>query len=233
MDPGQVEMRKARRGQWQWKKASTWRSPDGVSQIRSSRCSTARRRSRSRGSASLGRYQSPWMHLNMAGVQNVLLDLEKLTDVPPYSFAEFEDSLLGAAEHARTSSRSVSHYLSTMGRASTAMIRTRNEGEPWEHILDSVMECARRICSKSHAGTRDAIQEKVYKFLRNRIDAAAMDLMSEIALNESMTSWGLFSAIERRVTLSILRDLHQDLEINNDNMLVYLHGNAWKCTTSS
>ena len=100
------------------------------------------------------------------------------------------------------------------------MIRTRNEGEPWEHILDSVMECARRICSKSHAGTRDAIQEKVYEFLRNRIDAAAMDLMSEIALNESMTSWGLFSAIERRVTLSILRDLHQDLEINNDNMLV-------------
>jgi hypothetical protein len=173
------------------------------------------------------------MQVNMAGVQNVLLDLEKLTDVPPYSFAEFEDSLLGAAEHARTSSRSVSHYLSTMGRASTAMIRTRNEGEPWEHILDSVMECARRICSKSHAGTRDAIQEKVYEFLRNRIDAAAMDLMSEIALNESMTSWGLFSAIERRVTLSILRDLHQDLEINNDNMLVYLHGNAWKCTTSS
>ena len=173
------------------------------------------------------------MQLNMAGVQNVLLDLEKLTDVPPYSFAEFEDSLLGAAEHARTSSRSVSHYLSTMGRASTAMIRTRNEGEPWEHILDSVMECARRICSKSRAGTRDAIQEKVYEFLRNRIDAAAMDLMSEMALNESMTSWGLFSAIERRVTLSILRDLHQDLEINNDNMLVYLHGNAWKCTTSS
>ena len=54
-----------------------------------------------------------------------------------------------------------------------------------------------------------------------------MDLMSERALNESMTSWGLFSAIERRVTLSMLRDLHQDLEINNDNMLVYLQGNAW------
>ena len=69
------------------------------------------------------------MQVNMAGVQDVLLELEKLTDVPPYSFAEFEDSLLGAAEHARTSSRSVSHYLSTMGRASTAMIRTRNEGE--------------------------------------------------------------------------------------------------------
>jgi hypothetical protein len=221
-----VERRKARRGQWQWKKAFSWRSPDGVSQIRSSRGSTARRRSRSRCSASLGRYQSPWMHLNMAGVQNVLLDLEKLSDVPPYSFAEFVDSLRGAAEHARTSSRSVSHYLSTMGRASTAMIRTRNEGEPWEHILDSAMECARRICSKSHAGTRDAIQEKVYEFLRNRIDAAAMDLMSEIALNESMTSWGLFSAIERRVTLSMLRDLHQDLEINKDNMLVYLQGNA-------
>ena len=89
------------------------------------------------------------------------------------------------------------------------------------------MECARRICSKSHAGTRDAIQEKVYEFLRNRIDAAAMDLMSEKALNGTITSWGLFSAIERRVTLSMLRDLHEDLEINNDNMFVYLQGNAW------
>jgi len=79
------------------------------------------------------------MHLNIAGIKSVMLDLERLTDVPPYSFAEFEDSLHGAAELARTSSRNVSHYLSTMDRASTRMIRTRNEGDSWEHILDGAM----------------------------------------------------------------------------------------------
>ena len=158
------------------------------------------------------------MHLNIAGIQNVVLDLEELTDVPPYSFAEFKDSLHGAAEHARTSSGSVSHYLSTMGRASTAVIRTRNEGDSWEHILDSAMGCARRICSKSHTGTRGAIQEKLYEFLRNRIDAAAMSIMSERALNDSNSSWKLFSAIERRVTLSMLRDLHEDLDVKCANI---------------
>ena len=79
------------------------------------------------------------MHLNIPGIQNVVLDLEKLTDVPPYSFAEFKDSLHGAAEHARTFSGSVNHYLSTMGRASTAVIRIRNEGDSWDHMLDSAM----------------------------------------------------------------------------------------------
>ena len=147
-----------------------------------------------------------------------MLDLEKLTDVPPYSFAEFKDSLHGAAELARTSSRSVSHYLSTMDRASTRMIRTRNEGDSWEHILDGAMACAQRICSKSHTGTRDAIQEKLYEFLRNRTDAAAMSIMSERALNNSNTLWGLFTAIERRVTLSMLRDLQEDLEIKCANI---------------
>ena len=104
-----------------------------------------------------------------------------------------------------------------MDRASTRMLRARNEGDPWEHILDGDMACAQRVCSKSHTGTQDAIQEKLYEFLRNRIDAAAMSIMSETALNDSNTSWGLFSAIERRVTLSMLRALREDLEIKCTN----------------
>ena len=100
-----------------------------------------------------------------------------------------------------------------MGRASTAVIRTRNEGDSWEHMLDSAMGCARRICSKSHTGTRGAIQEKLYEFLRNRTDAAAMSIMSERALNNSNTLWGSFTAIERRVIFSMLRDLQEDLAI--------------------
>ena len=142
-----------------------------------------------------------------------MLDLGKLTDVPPYSFAELKDSLHGAAGLARTSSRSFSHCLSTTDRASTRMTRTRNEGDSWEHILDGAMACALRVCSKSHTGTRDAIQEKLYELLRNRTDAASMSIMSERALNNSNTLWGPFTAIERRVSLSMLGDLQEDLEI--------------------
>ena len=194
-----------------WRKAPSWKSPDGLSQIRSSWCSKARRRSRSPSGESDHRYYSPWVHLNMAAVQSVLLQLEELTDVPPYSFLEFKKSLDRAAEKKRTSSSSVSHYLGTMGRAMTAMIHARNKSSSWEHILHSAMGCARRVCSKSHSESRRAIEEKLYEFLRNRIDFTSIQIITERALTNDDPCPHL-SSIERMVTLSMLRDLHDNLQ---------------------
>ena len=115
-----------------------------------------------------------------------------------------------------------------MDRASTRMILTRNDGDDWEHILDGAMVCAQRVCSKSHTGTRGAIQEKLYEFLRNRTDAAAMSIMSERALNNSNTLWGSFTAIERRVMMSMLRDLQEDLEIQCAYIKAAL-ASSWTC----
>ena len=54
--------------------------------------------------------------------------------------------------------------------------------------------------------------------MRNRIDAAALSIMSERALNDSNSTWKLFSAIERRVTLSMLRDLCEDIDVKCGNI---------------
>ena len=56
------------------------------------------------------------------------------------------------------------------------------------------------------------------RVLRNRTDAAAMSIMSERALNNSNTLWGSFTAIASRVTLSMLRDLQEDLGIKCANI---------------
>ena len=93
------------------------------------------------------------------------------------------------------------------------MMRNRDEGDSYEHIFDSAMGCAKRICSKRHTGTRGPIQEKLYEFLRNRIDAAVIGIISDRALNYASGKWTQFSSIERRLILSVLGDLYQELEI--------------------
>ena len=155
----------------------------------------------------------------MTDVQKVVLELEELTDVPPYSFVEFRDTLVGAAEHERISNGNVERSLCLMERATSVMIRTLNEGRPWEHIHDSAMKCAQRICLKSHTETRDATLNKLYEFLRNRIDATALSIMSERAMNVSNSRiWPHCSSIKRAVTVEMLQVLNEDIETNGANI---------------
>ena len=91
----------------------------------------SRARSRSRRPAPHLSYESPWLQFDPMYINAVLNDLDECSQ-KPFTFNEFVANVNGAAEHDHGghNSRSVSHFLSTLARAVTAMIHARHEGHP-------------------------------------------------------------------------------------------------------
>jgi hypothetical protein len=188
-----------------------------------------RARSRSRTPTTQHGYQSPWLHFHATSLQEVLRGLDMLSGVPPFSLREFKARTKHhVAKHVDSrSGRSVSHFLSTMARSITAMIRARDEGDSkWEDILASTLRCAQLVLRKTDSSAQEATLSSLFDFFRNRCDAAAMSIMSERCLSTSGAppwrvatkqhgapyAWSNLSSIERRVALSMLEIINEDIQ---------------------
>ena len=135
----------------------------------SARSTGARSRSPASARAAEQRYESPWLSLRPARFSR-LMELLHTASQRPVTEDQFRHALSsGASEHiaclGNRSSRSTSHYLSTMARSITALIRTRAESNPARHeILPKVIACAYCIANKSSARGWPRVVPTLYDF---------------------------------------------------------------------
>jgi hypothetical protein len=146
----------------------------------------AHTRSRSRSVTPEHGYRSPWLQFDPSSLLPILRQLDVASE-RPFSHHQFHEAVCGASEHDRilvgSCSRSTSHWLSTMARSVTAMIRYREEASPeWEEILPKIIACARRVASKTPPRQHSQVIRSLYDFACNRCDDAAMRILSERAL---------------------------------------------------
>jgi len=187
----------------------------------SARSTGARSRSPASARAAEQRYESPWLSLRPARFSR-LMELLHTASQRPVTEDQFRHALSsGASEHiaclGNRSSRSTSHYLSTMARSITALIRTRAESNPARHeILPKVIACAYCIANKSSAREWPRVVQTLYDFLSNRCDYAAILLLLEQALvaqsRRADDFWRNVTDLEHQIAVTILEQSSNNVE---------------------
>lgn len=160
-------------------------------------------------------YQSPWKDLRHTCVKELLQQLDSMS-VLPLTLHQFNKKVFDATEHnavnLKSSGGSVSHNLSTMARAITAMLHTRDERcESWHGILNQVVACARRIVDKTPEQHRPSAIANLHGFLRNRIDDATLRIIANHAL-EPTEWWASLSPLERDTCLTTLELINERIQ---------------------
>ena len=168
---------------------------------------TRRSRSPNRSSAPEHGYQSPWQQFEPTSLYELMQQLSVISK-RPLSLEEFHQAMCGASEHdanrVGSSGRSISHFLSTMARFVTVMLRLREEGNPaWETILSKILACAWRVVNKKPQGQCAQKIRTLYDFMSNRCDDAAVRILSDRAILASSPPWTELSSVERAVSLSM------------------------------
>ena len=179
---------------------------------------TRRSRSPNRSSAPEHGYQSPWRQLDPINTYELMQQLDVISK-RPLSFEEFHQAVCGASEHdanrVRSSGRSISHFLSTMARFVTVMLRLREEGNPaWEEILQKLLACAWRVVNKKPQGQCAQKIRTLYDFMSNRCDDAAVRILSDQAILASSPPWTELSSVENAVSLSMLNIIDDKIQVD-------------------
>ena len=178
---------------------------------------TRRSRSPNRSSAPEHGYQSPWQQFEPTSL--LLMQQLDVISKRPLSLEEFHQAVCGASEHdiprLGSSGRSTSHFLSTMARCVTVMLRLREEGDPaWETILSKILACAWRVVNKFNCPQGQCAQKIriLYDFMSNRCDDAAVRILSDRAILASRPPWTELSSVERAVSLSMLNIIDDKIQ---------------------
>ena len=185
----------------------------------------ARNRSAASARAAEQRYESPWVSFRLARCGR-LIELLHTRSQRPVTELEFRHALSGGASElmarlGNRSSRSTSHYLSTMARAITPLIRTRAESNSaWHDMLPAVIACAYCIANKSSARGRPRVVQTLYDFLTNRCDYAATQLLLEQALvrgdplrsEQADDFWRNATDFEHQIAVTILEQSSNNVE---------------------
>ena len=179
---------------------------------------TRRSRSPSRSSAPEHGYQSPWQQFDPTSLYELMQQLDVISK-RPLSLEEFHQAVCGASEHdihrAGSSGRSISHFLSTMARFVTVMLRLREEGNPaWETILSKILACAWRVVNKKPQGQRAQTIRTLYDFTSNRCDDAAVRFLSDQAILASSPPWTELSSVENAVSSSMLNIFDDKIQVD-------------------
>ena len=157
-------------------------------------------------------YQLPWAHMRGSHqVQAVFHRLDQWLDGIAPTLDDFADQVHGATEHVQGSSRSDGHYLSTMARSITAMTRAKIEGDPhWKDAYGIPAACVRLLLMKTRRSDRKATIDNLHDFMRWRVTADVLAIMSEGFLaNETYMR---LSPSERKVALSSLLDIEEHVQ---------------------
>ena len=159
-------------------------------------------------------YQSPCADFNFHRLEMIVNQLRCIAR-PPVSLDEFRQSILGATEHEhfKSGSRSRSHFLSTMARSITAMLRTTAGNSvplvgpygQYDDFLPRIFDCARRIANKYSTRDSQRVIDKLYEFLRNRCDDAAVRIITDRLLESNVSPYTDISTVERELVATFLR----------------------------
>ena len=181
---------------------------------------TSHSRSPKRSSAPEHGYQSPWRQLDPINTYELMQQLDVISK-RPLSLEEFHQAVCGASEHdiprLGSSGRSISHFLSSMARCVTVMLRLREEGDPaWETILSKILACAWRVVNKFNCPQGQCAQKIriLYDFMSNRCDDAAVRILSDRAILASRPPWTELSSVERAVSLSMLNIIDDKIQLD-------------------
>ena len=138
---------------------------------------------------------------------------------PPLSSEEFREALLGAQEHESSvthKGRSKSHLLGTIARSVTAMIRAKAETfAPYvQHaeFLPRILDCARHIAKKNSTGCSNLTLNKLYDFIRNRCDDAAIRVLVDQVIVATDPRWSELSTIEKEMAVTFLKFYNDKVE---------------------
>ena len=179
---------------------------------------TRRSRSPNRSSAPEHGYQSPWQQFDPIRLYELMQQLDVISK-RPLSLEEFHQAVCGASEHdanrVGSSGRSISHFLSTMARFVTMMLRLREEGNPaWEEILQKLLACAWCDVNKKSQGQRAQTIRTLYDFMSNRCDDAAVRILSDRAILAHSPPWTVLSSVEHAVTLCMLNIIDDKIQLD-------------------
>ena len=158
------------------------------------------------GTVELG-YASPWSDFQWSvstpHVRAIVTQLRAIAE-PCLPREQFLVALRSAPEGtslARHTSRSKSHFLATMARAITAMLRTKAETSN-PNLLDDmflprILDRARRVLQKFSEGEAELVMCTLYDFVRNRYDEAALSILTDRVYEGSFRRWSRFSPTEK------------------------------------
>ena len=137
----------------------------------------------------------------------------------PRSLEEFHQAMCGTSEHdanrLESSGRSIIHFLSTMARFVTVMLRLREEGNPaWETNLSKILACAWRVVNKKPQGQCAQKIRTLYDFMSNRCDDAAVRILSDRAILAHSPPWTVLSSVEHAVTLCMLNLIDDKIQLD-------------------